>query len=109
MRKRNAGTTHAAFAIRIQGLRERSHDERIIHADDEDLAGVFQAWVVDVAGDMRIRAGRGEGGGDPDDEAFAFQFLSYGHFVAWGGFHEVDVWDRVVHLDAVDAGCVEVP
>jgi len=49
--------------------------KRIVHAHDEDGAGVLEQTgllAADVPGDVALGAGRGEGGGDADDEAFAF-------------------------------------
>jgi len=81
--------------------------KRVINADDEDAAGVLQRLVLDIAGNVTLRARRGEGGRHADYQSFAFQVLGNGDFVAGRVLHELDVGNGIADLDAGTRSCVE--
>ena len=81
-------------------MRERALHECIVDRNDKDFACVLELVVSDIAGDMRVGAGWGEGCWDADDEAFAgCKLFGEVDFVAGRVFGQVDGGDGVACFD----------
>lgn len=50
--------TYSLSATRIQCLTPGAHYKWIIDADDEDLAGILEIWMSEVARNVLLRAPR---------------------------------------------------
>lgn len=50
------------------GLGGEERTEWVVDGDDKDFAGILEVLAVDVAGNVGLRAARGESGGDSNDE-----------------------------------------
>ena len=106
--------------------------KRVVDGDHEDLAGVLQRRVVDVAGHVGAGARRAcgsggsvvsyrhmymavyhgfgniwkrtEGSRDTDDNALALKLLGDVDLVAGRGLDEVNVWDGIANLNTSACG-----
>lgn len=58
-------TTHTNGSARVENLTPGLHDKGVVHGDDEDLAGILEVGVGEVAGNVLLRASRAfeKGGG----------------------------------------------
>ena len=109
--------------------------KRVVDGDHEDLAGVLQRRVVDVAGHVGAGARRAcgsggslvsyrhrymaanhgcgniwkrtEGSWDTDDNTLALKLLGDIDLVAGRGLDEVNVWNGIANLDTGAGGRLE--